>query len=174
MFRFQRKKKTITDVLATSEPKPGGAADLQDLITRYYSDKRSVIELEELKLQSESQPFPFHRSSSVDICWPTESLRSPRVIPQTPAFYRVMTWHTHSPLIWNKVSQVLIFDEFPFFLFVVRCLQPDSCLTSIAFFVFLFSVCPKWAKIQKQHSEKSSVVILIVCSSALRTIELLK
>lgn len=35
-------------------------------------------------------------------------------------------------------------------------------------------VCPKWAKIQKQHSERSSVVLLVVCSSALRTIELIK
>lgn len=35
-------------------------------------------------------------------------------------------------------------------------------------------VCPKWAKVQKQHTEKSSVVLLIVCSSALRTIELIK
>uniref|UniRef100_M4A9X1 Cms1 ribosomal small subunit homolog n=1 Tax=Xiphophorus maculatus TaxID=8083 RepID=M4A9X1_XIPMA len=106
MFRFQRKKKTITDVLATSEPKPGNAADLQDLITRYYSDKRSVIELEELKLQNSCF------LSSNDL---THTLSS-----------------------------------------------------------YLKQVCPKWAKIQKQHSEKSSVVILIVCSSALRTIELLK
>ncbi|XP_027877759.1 protein CMSS1 isoform X2 [Xiphophorus couchianus] len=102
----KRKKKTITDVLATSEPKPGDAADLQDLITRYYSDKRSVIELEELKLQNSCF------LSSNDL---THTLSS-----------------------------------------------------------YLKQVCPKWAKIQKQHSEKSSVVILIVCSSALRTIELLK
>ncbi|AWP13367.1 putative protein CMSS1 isoform 2 [Scophthalmus maximus] len=82
----KRKKKTITDVLATSEPKPGCPADLQNLLTHYFSDKRSVIEQEELKLQ----------------------------------------------------------------------------------------VCPKWAKVRKQHTEKSSVILLIVCSSALRTIELIK
>lgn len=53
-FSFQRKKKTITDVLASSDPKPGSPADLQDLVTLYFSDKRSVIELEELKLAGES------------------------------------------------------------------------------------------------------------------------
>ncbi|KAM6978215.1 protein CMSS1 isoform 2-T2 [Tautogolabrus adspersus] len=102
----KRKKKTITDVLSTSEPKPGCPADLQSLITQYFSDKRSVIEQEELKL---------HDScflSSNDL---THSLSS-----------------------------------------------------------YLKQVCPKWAKVQKQHTEKSSVVLLIVCSSALRTIELIK
>ncbi|KAM4731120.1 protein CMSS1 [Anableps anableps] len=102
----KRKKKTITDVLATSEPKPGCATDLQELIIQYFSDKRSVIELEELKLQNSCF------LSSNDL---THTLSS-----------------------------------------------------------YLKQVCPKWAKIQKQHTEKSSVVILIVCSSALRTIELIK
>ncbi|XP_023806819.1 protein CMSS1 isoform X2 [Oryzias latipes] len=102
----RRKKKTITDVLATSDPKPGSPADLQDLVTLYFSDKRSVIELEELKLADSSF------LSSNDL---THTLSS-----------------------------------------------------------YLKQVCPKWAKIQKQHSETGSVVILIVCSSALRAIELLK
>uniref|UniRef100_UPI0037E71861 protein CMSS1 isoform X2 n=1 Tax=Semicossyphus pulcher TaxID=241346 RepID=UPI0037E71861 len=104
--RKRKKKKTITDVLSSSEPKPGCPADLQSLVTQYFSDKRSVIEQEELKL---------HDScflSSNDL---THSLSS-----------------------------------------------------------YLKQVCPKWAKIQKQHTEKSSVVLLIVCSSALRTIELIK
>ncbi|CAI5655586.1 protein CMSS1 [Oreochromis aureus] len=39
---------------------------------------------------------------------------------------------------------------------------------------YLKQIAPKWAKIQKQHTEKSSVVLLVVCSSALRTIELIK
>uniref|UniRef100_A0A1A8H8I8 Cms1 ribosomal small subunit homolog n=1 Tax=Nothobranchius korthausae TaxID=1143690 RepID=A0A1A8H8I8_9TELE len=102
----KRKKKTITDVLDSSELKPGCPADLQDLVSRYFSDKRSVIELEELKLQNSCF------LSSNDL---THSLSS-----------------------------------------------------------YLKQVCPKWAKIQKQHTEKSSVVVLIVCSSALRTIELIK
>ncbi|CAJ1079702.1 protein CMSS1 isoform X2 [Xyrichtys novacula] len=104
--RKRKKKKTITDVLSSSEPKPGCPADLQSLITQYFSDKRSVIEQEELKL-------------------------------------------------------------------------PDSCFLSSndlthSLSSYLKQVCPKWAKIQKQHTEKSSVVLLIVCSSALRTIELIK
>ncbi|XP_051998718.1 protein CMSS1-like isoform X1 [Xyrauchen texanus] len=39
---------------------------------------------------------------------------------------------------------------------------------------YLKEVCPKWAKIQKQHTQTRSVVLLIVCGSALRTIELIK
>uniref|UniRef100_A0A3P8S8Y6 Cms1 ribosomal small subunit homolog n=1 Tax=Amphiprion percula TaxID=161767 RepID=A0A3P8S8Y6_AMPPE len=104
--RKRKKKKTITDVLASSEPKPGSPADMQALVTQYFSDKRSVIEQEELKLQNSCF------LSSNDL---THSLSS-----------------------------------------------------------YLKQVCPKWAKIQKQHAEKSSVVLLIVCSSALRTIELIK
>ncbi|XP_029936267.1 protein CMSS1 isoform X2 [Myripristis murdjan] len=102
----RKRKKTITDVLASSEPKPGCPADLQNLVTQYFSDKRSVIELEELKLQDSC----FLASNDL-----THSLSS-----------------------------------------------------------YLKEICPKWAKIQKQHTDKSSVVLLIVCSSALRTIELIK
>ncbi|XP_034549661.1 protein CMSS1 [Notolabrus celidotus] len=102
----KKKKKTITDVLSSTEPKPGCPSDLQGLITQYFSDKRSVIEQEELKLHD--------------------------------SFFLSSNDLTHS-------------------------------LSS-----YLKQVCPKWAKIQKQHTEKSSVVLLIVCSSALRTIELIK
>ncbi|XP_037832191.1 protein CMSS1 isoform X2 [Kryptolebias marmoratus] len=102
----RKKKKTITDVLATSAPKPGCPADLQDLLTRYFSDKRSVIEQEELQLQ--------------DSCF----------------------------LSGNDLTHSLS--------------------------SYLKQVCPKWAKLQKQHTEKSSAAVLIVCSSALRTIELIK
>ncbi|KAM9343231.1 cell cycle control protein 50C-like isoform 2-T2 [Pholidichthys leucotaenia] len=104
--RKRRKKKTITDVLATSEPKPGSPADLQDLVTQFFSDKRSVIEQEELKLQNSS----FLPSNDM-----THSLSS-----------------------------------------------------------YLKQAAPKWAKTRKQHTEKGSVVLLIVCSSALRTIDLIK
>ncbi|XP_031149563.1 protein CMSS1 isoform X2 [Sander lucioperca] len=102
----RKRKKTITDVLSSSEPKPGCPADLQSLVTQYFSDKLSVIEQEELKLLDSSF------LSSNDL---THTLSS-----------------------------------------------------------YLKQVCPKWSKIQKQHKEKSSVVLLIVCSSALRTIELIK
>ncbi|KAF7657251.1 hypothetical protein LDENG_00029490 [Lucifuga dentata] len=102
----RKKKKTITDVLASSEPKPGCPADLQQLVTQYFSDKCSVIELEEHKLQDSCF------LSSNDL---THSLSS-----------------------------------------------------------YLKHICPKWAKVQKHHTDKSSVVVLIVCSSALRSIELIK
>lgn len=102
----KKKKKTITDVLATSEPKSGSPGDLQSLVLEHFKDKRSVIELEELKLQDSC----FVRSNDL-----THSLSS-----------------------------------------------------------YLKEICPKWAKVQKQHTEKSSVVLLIVCSAALRVIELIK
>lgn len=40
--------------MASSEPKAGSPADLQNLVTQYFSDKRSVIEQEELRLSGES------------------------------------------------------------------------------------------------------------------------
>ncbi|XP_067371209.1 protein CMSS1 isoform X1 [Channa argus] len=102
----RKKKKTITDVLATSEAKPACPADLQSMLSQYFSDKRSVIEQEELKLQNS--------------CF-------------------------------------------------LSCNDLTHSLSS-----YLKQACPKWAKIQRQHTEKSSVVLLIVCSSALRAIELIK
>ncbi|NXC67891.1 CMS1 protein, partial [Anhinga anhinga] len=39
---------------------------------------------------------------------------------------------------------------------------------------FFIAVCPKWAKLRKNHKEKKSVVMLVICSSALRSLELIK
>ncbi|XP_056116699.1 protein CMSS1 isoform X1 [Rhinichthys klamathensis goyatoka] len=55
----------------------------------------------------------------------------------------------------------------------------DSCFLSSndlthSLSSYLKEVCPKWAKIQKQHTQTQSVVFLIVCGSALRTIDLIK
>ncbi|XP_061569829.1 protein CMSS1-like [Cololabis saira] len=55
----------------------------------------------------------------------------------------------------------------------------DSCFLSsndltTSLSSYLQRICPRWAKIQKQHREQSSVVVLIVCSSALRAVELTK
>lgn len=75
-------------------------------------------------------PFNFHlQSISAD------PLRSPHVLPQTPVSYPVMTWHTHSPLIWNKVSHVWPFSVVVVF---VRCFQPDSCVWLRLILCFLF------------------------------------
>ncbi|XP_061826983.1 protein CMSS1 [Nerophis lumbriciformis] len=104
--RKRKKKKTITDVLASSEPKPGCPADLQNLLTHYFTDKRTVIEMEELKLH--------------DSCF-------------------------------------------------LSCNDLTHSLSS-----YLKQICPKWSKVHKQHTQKSSVVLLILCSSALRAIELIK
>ncbi|XP_046701819.1 protein CMSS1 isoform X2 [Silurus meridionalis] len=102
----KRRKKTITDVLATSEPAPGSPADLRSLLQSHFSVTRLVIEQEELNLPESC----FLMSNDL-----THSLSS-----------------------------------------------------------YLKEVCPKWAKVQKQHTQKCQVVLLIVCSSALRTIELIK
>ncbi|XP_028848239.1 protein CMSS1 isoform X2 [Denticeps clupeoides] len=57
-------------------------------------------------------------------------------------------------------------------------LQDSSFLTSNdlthSLSSYLKEVCPKWAKLQKHHTATRSLVIVIVCSSALRTIELIK
>ncbi|XP_007943979.2 protein CMSS1 [Orycteropus afer afer] len=102
----RRKKKKITDVLAKSEPKPGTPEDLQKLMKDYYSNNRSVIELEELSL-------------------------------------------------------------------------PDSCFLKAndlthSLSSYLKEICPKWVKLRKNHKEKKSVLMLIICSSAIRALELIR
>lgn len=102
----KRKKKTITAVLAEAKPQPGCPADLQKLVVQHFSDKRSLVEMEELNLKDSN---------------------------------------------------------------FLTCNDLTHSLSS-----YLKEVCPKWAKVQKQHTTKSSVPILIVCSSALRTIDVIK
>ncbi|XP_073163752.1 protein CMSS1 isoform X3 [Lepidochelys kempii] len=102
----RRKKKKISDILAKSSPKPGVPEDLQKLLNQHFGTKRSVIELEELKLPD-------------------------------------------------------------------SCFLPANDLTH-SFSSYLKEICPKWAKLRKNHKEKKSVLMLIICSSALRCLELIK
>ncbi|XP_063304992.1 protein CMSS1 isoform X1 [Pelobates fuscus] len=102
----RRKKKTITDVLATSAPKAGTPEDLQNLLLQHFSKTRSVIELEELKL--------------ADTCF----------------------------------------------------VKPNDLTHTLS--SYLNQSCPKWAKLSKKHTEKKSILLLVVCSSAHRTLELIK
>ncbi|XP_054981466.1 protein CMSS1 isoform X3 [Sorex araneus] len=39
---------------------------------------------------------------------------------------------------------------------------------------YLKEICPKWVKLRKNHSEKKSVVMLVICSSAVRALELIR
>ncbi|XP_068126793.1 protein CMSS1 isoform X2 [Hyperolius riggenbachi] len=39
---------------------------------------------------------------------------------------------------------------------------------------YLKEICPKWSKLLKNHKEKKSALILVVCASAHRTLELIK
>lgn len=102
----KRKKKKISDVLEKSSPKPGVPEDLQNLLSQHFGAKRSVIEIEELKLSD-------------------------------------------------------------------SCFLPANDLTH-SFSSYLKEICPKWAKLRKNHKEKKSVVMLVICSSALRSLELIK
>ncbi|XP_049641362.1 protein CMSS1 [Suncus etruscus] len=39
---------------------------------------------------------------------------------------------------------------------------------------YLKEICPKWVKLRKNHSEKKSILMLIICSSAIRALELIR
>uniref|UniRef100_A0A8C5LQB3 Cms1 ribosomal small subunit homolog n=1 Tax=Leptobrachium leishanense TaxID=445787 RepID=A0A8C5LQB3_9ANUR len=39
---------------------------------------------------------------------------------------------------------------------------------------YLNQICPKWSKLSKNHKEKKTVLVLLVCSSAHRVLELIK
>uniref|UniRef100_A0A8C7RJ13 Cms1 ribosomal small subunit homolog n=1 Tax=Oncorhynchus mykiss TaxID=8022 RepID=A0A8C7RJ13_ONCMY len=80
-------KKTIRDVLATTEPKPVSLGDLQNLVLKHFKDEAASNDL-------------------------THSLSS-----------------------------------------------------------YLKEMCPKWAEVQTQHTENSSVILFIVCNSTLRLIK---
>ncbi|NXO21316.1 CMS1 protein, partial [Cisticola juncidis] len=56
---------------------------------------------------------------------------------------------------------------------------PDSCFLPAndlthSFSSYLKEICPKWAKLRRKHQEKKSLVMLVLCSSALRSLELIK
>ncbi|XP_032534457.1 protein CMSS1 isoform X7 [Chiroxiphia lanceolata] len=53
------------------------------------------------------------------------------------------------------------------------CFLPSNDLTH-SFSSYLKEICPKWAKLRRNHKEKKSVVMLVICSSALRSLELIK
>ncbi|ETE66229.1 hypothetical protein L345_07998, partial [Ophiophagus hannah] len=98
--------KKISDLLTETVPKPGVPADVQKMLNEHFGAKRSVIELEELKLPD-------------------------------------------------------------------SCFLPANDLTH-SFTSYLKEICPKWAKLRKNHTEKSSVVMLVICGSALRCLELIR
>ncbi|XP_078513863.1 protein CMSS1 isoform X2 [Lissotriton helveticus] len=53
------------------------------------------------------------------------------------------------------------------------CFLPPSDLTH-TLSSYLKEICPKWAKLCKNHKEKKSLLVVIVCSSAHRALELIK
>ncbi|XP_064413429.1 protein CMSS1 isoform X2 [Latimeria chalumnae] len=53
------------------------------------------------------------------------------------------------------------------------CFLPNNDLTH-SLSSYLKEVCPKWAKLCKNHKEKKSLLMVIVCSSAHRALELIR
>uniref|UniRef100_A0A8C0RA10 Cms1 ribosomal small subunit homolog n=1 Tax=Canis lupus familiaris TaxID=9615 RepID=A0A8C0RA10_CANLF len=56
---------------------------------------------------------------------------------------------------------------------------PDSCFLKAndlthSLSSYLREICPKWVKLRKNHNEKKSVLMLIICSSAVRALELIR
>ncbi|XP_074189055.1 protein CMSS1 isoform X4 [Rhinolophus sinicus] len=56
---------------------------------------------------------------------------------------------------------------------------PDSCFLKAndlthSLSSYLKEICPKWVKLRKNHTEKKSVLMLILCSSAVRALELIR
>ncbi|XP_037690367.1 protein CMSS1 isoform X4 [Choloepus didactylus] len=56
---------------------------------------------------------------------------------------------------------------------------PDSCFLKAndlthSLSSYLKEICPKWVKLWKNHSEKKSVLMLIICSSAIRALEIIR
>lgn len=56
---------------------------------------------------------------------------------------------------------------------------PDSCFLKAndlthSLSSYLKEICPKWVKLRKNHTEKKSVLMLIICSSAVRALELIR
>ncbi|KAM5281668.1 protein CMSS1 isoform 1-T1 [Ctenodactylus gundi] len=56
---------------------------------------------------------------------------------------------------------------------------PDPCFLKVndlthSLSSYLKEICPKWVKLRKNHSEKKSVLLLILCSSAVRALELIR
>ncbi|KAF5923908.1 hypothetical protein HPG69_010337 [Diceros bicornis minor] len=56
---------------------------------------------------------------------------------------------------------------------------PDSCFLKAndlthSLSSYLKEICPKWVKLWKNHGEKKSVLLLIICSSAVRALELIR
>lgn len=53
-------------------------------------------------------------------------------------------------------------------------LQQTLVKVTLKYNAVCFSACPKWSKLSKKHKEKKSILLLVVCSSAHRTLELIK
>ncbi|XP_069886495.1 protein CMSS1 isoform X2 [Dipodomys merriami] len=56
---------------------------------------------------------------------------------------------------------------------------PDSCFLQAndlthSLSSYLKEICPKWMKLRKNHTEKKSLLMLIICSSAIRALELIR
>lgn len=95
----------------------------------------------------------------------TDVLTSSEPVPGSPADLVSLLKSHHSQTRSVIEQEELMLSE--------SCFLSSNDLTH-SLSSYLKEVCPKWAKIQKQHTQTRSVVLLIVCGSALRTIDLIK
>ncbi|KAM4044905.1 protein CMSS1 [Anomaloglossus baeobatrachus] len=71
---------------------------------------------------------------------------------------------------YKKTRSVIEMEEFKL---PDNCFAKENDLTH-TLSSYLREICPKWSKLSKNHKGKKSVLLLVVCSSALRTLELIK
>nr|XP_060496951.1 protein CMSS1 [Panthera onca] len=72
------------------------------------------------------------------------------------------------PALSKKTRQVTVLWESH------NCWILESSSTPLQHSLFFNIICPKWVKLRKNHNEKKSVLMLIICSSALRALELIR
>lgn len=155
-------------------------------LCRVISAARDLLSNRRSSICRVSQPRPVHLSNpSVATCFTAQSAYVCCFSFQSHAFWWVMTSRTACRPTSKKVRNeqcVFVKMECIIAQLNLRTSSAHSVRSSacsflsqqMLLFIFSCSVCPKWAKIQKQHTQMRSVLLLIVCSSALRTIELIK
>uniref|UniRef100_A0A8C2QQ29 Cms1 ribosomal small subunit homolog n=1 Tax=Capra hircus TaxID=9925 RepID=A0A8C2QQ29_CAPHI len=78
-------------------------------------------------------------------------------------FYSGVALHV---CLQNRLQSMLL-------IFLDSCFLKANDLTH-SLSSYLKEVCPKWVKLRKNHSEKKSVLMLIICGSAIRALELIR
>ncbi|XP_016093439.1 protein CMSS1 isoform X2 [Sinocyclocheilus grahami] len=160
-----------TQPLAEEQPKKStskkrkGEKQAQDNTTKKKKKTKECFitqERSEEKGDKESNKNKKRRKKKKTI---TDVLTSSEPVPGSPADLLSFLKSHHSQTRSVIEQEELTLSE--------SCFLSSNDLTH-SLSSYLKEVCPKWAKIQKQHTQTRSVVLLIICGSALRTIDLIK